>query len=114
MHKEKSDPAALISNAALTGRSALCEQALDLFLELFGAEAGNMALKYMALGGVWLGGGIVVKVLSRLKANGLFLRGFTDKGRLAGLMKEIPVRAILNDKTALLGAAQHAFDMLSP
>jgi glucokinase len=110
---KKSDPAAVISSAAMSGRSPLCEQALDVFIELFGAEAGNMALKYMALGGVWLGGGIVVKILSRLKATGLFMSGFTSKGRLAETMKEIPVRAILNDKTALLGAAQHAFDLLS-
>ncbi len=62
---KKADPAAVISQAALAKRSPLCEQALDLFIELFGAEAGNMALNYMATGGVWLGGGIPVKILSR-------------------------------------------------
>jgi glucokinase len=63
----------------------------------------------MSRGGVWLGGGIVVKILPRLKATPHFLNGFTSKGRLTGLMQKIPVRVILNDKTALLGAASHAF-----
>lgn len=106
------DPAAAISAAALSQRSPLCEQTLDVFLELFGAEAGNMALKFMARGGVWLGGGIVVKVLPRLKSTPHFLNGFTSKGRLTELMKKIPVRVILNDKTALLGAAAHGFGMV--
>ena len=107
------DPAAAISAAALAGRSPLCEQALDLFIELFGAEAGNMMLSYMATGGVWLGGGIVVKILDRIKSTTHFMSGFTSKGRLSDLMNEVPVRVILNDKTALLGAAKHAFDLLS-
>jgi glucokinase len=109
----ENDAAAVISKAALSGLSSLCEQALDLFIELFGAEAGNMMLSYMATGGVWLGGGIVVKILERIKSTEHFMAGFTSKGRLSGLMREIPVRVILNDKTALLGAAKHAFDMLS-
>jgi glucokinase len=108
------DAAACISNAALAGRSPLCEQALDVFLELYGAEAGNMALKVMARGGVWLGGGIVVKVLERLQASGGFMRAFTDKGRLRQLMQNIPVRVILNDATALLGAARYAYDLAWP
>ena len=110
----KRDAAACISNAALAGRSPLCEQALDLFLELYGAEAGNMALKVMARGGVWLGGGIVVKILKRLQASGGFVRAFTDKGRLRPLMQNIPVRVILNDATALLGAARYAYDLAWP
>ncbi len=109
----ENDPAATISAAALAGRSSLCEQALDLFIELFGAEAGNMMLSYMATGGVWLGGGIVVKILDRIKSTTRFMSGFTSKGRLSDLMNEVPVRVILNDKTALLGAAKHAFDLLS-
>ncbi len=107
------DPGAVISNAALTNRSALCEQALDMFIELFGAEAGNMMLSYMATGGVWLGGGIVVKILSRIKARKHFMSGFTSKGRLTEVMRDVPIRAILNDQTALLGAAKHAFDLLA-
>lgn len=104
----KPDQAAVISQAALAGRSPLCVQALDLFIELFGAEAGNMALNYMATGGVWLGGGIPVKILSRLKSTDLFLKAFLDKGRLQNRLQEMPVRVILNDKTGLLGAARHA------
>jgi glucokinase len=110
---KKGDPAAAISRAALEGRSSLCEQTLDVFLELFGAEAGNVALTFMARGGVWLGGGIVVKILPRLKATPHFLSGFTSKGRLRSLMEAIPIRVILNDKTALLGAASHAFTIAS-
>lgn len=109
---QQSDPAAVISNAALTGQSEICAQALDVFLEIFGAEAGNVVLMYMATGGVWLGGGIVVKILPRLKSTDHFMRGFTAKGRLAELMSEIPVRVILNSKTALLGAAYHGFSLV--
>jgi glucokinase len=107
----KSDQAAVISQAALANRSSLCEQALDLFIGLFGSEAGNMALNYMATGGVWLGGGIPVKILSRLKTTDLFMNAFLCKGRLRSRLEEIPVRVILNDKTGLLGAARHAADI---
>ena len=109
---KQSDPAAVIAQAAMTARSPLCEQALDLFLGLFGAEAGNMAMNYMATGGVWLGGGIPVKILSRLKSTDLFMNGFLDKGRLRNRLEEIPVRVILSDKTGLLGAALHAAEMV--
>lgn len=108
----ESDPAAVISQTALANRSPLCEQALDLFIGLFGAEAGNMALNYMATGGVWLGGGIPVKILRRLKTTDVFMNAFLDKGRLRNRLQEIPVRVILNDKTGLLGAARHAADIL--
>lgn len=108
---EDTDAAAVISKNAMHGRSPLCEHALDLFLELYGTEAGNMALKVMARGGVWLGGGIVVKVRQRLLSTGGFLRAFTNKGRLRSLMESIPVRIILNEYTALLGAARYALDL---
>jgi glucokinase len=109
---KKADPAAVIAQTALANRCRLCEQALDLFIELLGAEAGNMALNYMATGGVWLGGGIPVKILSRLKSTDLFMKAFLDKGRLRSRLQEIPVRVILNDQTGLLGAARHAADIL--
>ena len=108
---KQSDAAAGISKSAMDGRSPLCEQALDMFLELYGTEAGNMALKVMARGGVWLGGGIVVKVRKRLQSTGGFLKAFTAKGRLRKLMEDIPVRIILNEYTALLGAARYALDL---
>ena len=107
------DPAACISQAALSGRSPLCRQALDMLLDNYGAEAGNVALKVMATGGVWLGGGIVIKVLPRLQSTDLFLRSFTSKGRLRRVLEEIPVRVILNDKNALFGAAGHAAYLLA-
>lgn len=101
------DPAAVISQAALAGTNALCEQALDLFVSLYGAEAGNMALKLMATGGVYIGGGIAPKIISKL-AEPLFMQAFVDKGRLQPLVQDIPVYVIMNDKTALLGAARFA------
>lgn len=109
---KQADPAAVIAQAALANRSPLCQQALDRLIEVFGAEAGNMAMNYMATGGVWLGGGIPVKILSRLKSSDLFLKAFLDKGRLRSRLEEIPVRVILNDNTGLLGAARHAADIL--
>ena len=79
-------------------------QALDLFASVYGAEAGNLALKALALDGVFIGGGIAPKLLAKLK-DGTFMRAFSSKGRYKRLMTTIPVRVILNQKTALLGAA---------
>lgn len=101
------DPAATISTAALEGLSDLCGQALDLFVSVYGAEAGNLALKMLATGGVFIGGGIAPKILARLRQPA-FVEGFTHKGRMQGLLEAIPVRVILNESTALLGAARHA------
>jgi glucokinase len=102
------DPGAVIGRHARDGRSPLCAKALDVFLELYGAETGDAALKMMATGGVYVGGGIAPKNLERLK-EGPFLRRFLAKGRMRGLMESMPVRVILNEKTGLLGAAQGAF-----
>jgi len=101
---EAADPSAAIAEAALQGRCRLCARALDLFVELYGAEAGNLALKMMATGGLYLGGGIAPKILDALRRGG-FLRRFTDKGRFEELLRSIPVRVILNPHTALFGAA---------
>jgi glucokinase len=101
------DPPAVISGNALEERSSLCEQALDLFVSLYGAEAGNLALKIMATGGVYLGGGIAPKIITRLREP-LFMNAFTAKGRMKPLMQAMPVRVILNPKTALLGAVRYA------
>jgi len=101
------EPAAVISAAALSGRSALCSEALDLFVALYGAESGNLALKIMATGGVFIGGGIAPKILARLRGPG-FVRAFVAKGRMRPLLEAMPVRAILNDRLALLGAARYA------
>lgn len=101
------DPAAVISRAALAGRCALCVRALDLFVSLYAAEAGNLALKVMATGGVYLGGGIAPKIVEKLMAPG-FMQSFSDKGRMRKLLEAMAVRVVLNDETALLGAARFA------
>jgi len=101
------DTAAAISRAAQSGRSPLCAQALDLFMGLYGSEAGNLALKIMATGGVYVGGGIAPKNLDKLN-DGTFMKRFVAKGRMQGLLEAMPVKVILNDKTALLGAARCA------
>ncbi len=101
------DPAMHISNAALAGRNALCVDTLDIFVSIYGAEAGNLALKFLATGGVYLGGGIAPKILIKLEQPA-FMRAFTGKARMSDLLQSIPVKVILNDKTALLGAARCA------
>jgi glucokinase len=99
--------AAAISSAAKGGRVPMAEQALDIWVSIYGAEAGNLALKIMAMGGVYLGGGIAPKILQKL-AGPLFMQAFLAKGRMQPLMETIPVRVITNDKTALLGAGRYA------
>ena len=102
------DAAAVISNAALKGQCPLCEQALNVFTSIFGAEAGNLALKLKATGGVFLAGGIAPKILPKL-ATPMFLEAFLSKGRLRHLMEIIPIQVITNDKLGLLGAARCAY-----
>ncbi|HTG80826.1 MAG TPA: glucokinase [Geobacteraceae bacterium] len=103
----RGDPAAAITRAAMTGECPLCGEVLDLFVSLYGAEAGNVALRSLTTGGVYLGGGIAPKIIERLKGPG-FMLAFTAKGRLSPLLETIPVRVILNDRTALLGAGRCA------
>ena len=104
---QQHDPSAVISQAALADTSVLCRQALDLFVVLYGAEAGNMALKLMATAGVYVGGGIAPKIIQKL-TDSTFMEAFVAKGRLKPLLQAIPVRIIMNDKVALLGAARFA------
>lgn len=99
------DPAASISQAALLERDDICIETLNLFVRLYGAEAGNLALKLMAKNGVYLGGGIAPRILPALSMSGEFMTAFLDKGRLREFVETIPVRVILNHQTALLGAA---------
>jgi glucokinase len=101
------DPAQVITAAALAGEDRLCGRALDMFVAAYGAAAGNLALTATAVGGVYIGGGIAPKILPRL-ANGPFLRAFADKGRFAAYLRRIPVRVVLDDRTAMLGAARCA------
>ena len=93
-----------ITRAALDGTNPVCVQALDTMVSIYGAQAGNVALTLMATGGVYLGGGFPPRILSKLE-DGCFMRAFLDKGRFGALLERIPVRVILNDRTALIGAA---------
>jgi glucokinase len=104
------DPAKAITQSALAHRSAISRKALNHFVSILGAVSGNLALTGMATGGVCLGGGIPPKILPAIK-EGLFMKAFTDKGRFKGLLEKIPVRVILNDKAALLGAAHCAMNI---
>lgn len=101
------DAAAVIAEVGLAGQSEICQQALDLFASVYGAEAGNLALKALALNGLYVGGGIAPKLIPKLK-DGTFMRAFSAKGRYKTLLNSIPVRVIMNPKTALLGAASVA------
>lgn len=103
---QQAHPAPIV-RAALDGRSERCSQALDLFVSLYGAEAGNLALKVMARGGLYVGGGIAPRIIDRLRQP-MFLEAFLTKGRMRALLEGMPVRVILNDKVGLLGAARHA------
>ncbi|MGH9941329.1 MAG: glucokinase [Pyrinomonadaceae bacterium] len=101
------DKTAAVSKAALAGKSELAMEALQMFIEISGAMAGNLALVLKAAGGLFIGGGIAPKLIDKLK-DGSFMRAFTDKGRLSGLVESIPVYVVLDDKTALYGAARYA------
>jgi glucokinase len=105
------DHAAAISEAALAGRDPVCVHALSMFCDIYGAEAANLALKVLALGGVFLGGGIAPKILPML-TNGSFVKAFLSKGRLNELLSRIEVRVVLNPAAGLLGAAHCAAAML--
>ena len=96
-----------ITKAALDGSDELCVRALDMMVSIYGAEAGNLALKLLATGGIYVGGGIAPRILEKLQA-GPFLEALDAKGRFAELLSRIPVHVILNDRTALLGAARRA------
>lgn len=103
---ENGDPAAAISAAALAARDPICVEALDLFVHFYGTEAGNLALTLLATGGVYLGGGIAPRIVEKLKRP-IFMNGFFAKGRMKALLADIPVKVIVNDRTALFGAARY-------
>ena len=101
------DPGATITRAALDGSCPLCARTMQLFVRILGAEAGNLALKTMATGGIYIGGGIATKILPLLRSPDL-REAFCAKGRFRRFMERIPMRVILDDRAALLGAARHA------
>ncbi|NWG03335.1 MAG: glucokinase [Syntrophaceae bacterium] len=108
---KREDPAEVISEMARLKKNRLCIQALNLFTSIYGAAAGNLALQVMAVGGVFIGGGIAPKIIWKLK-EGTFMKAFKNKGRLSHLVAPIPVKVIMNEKTALLGAAARAMALL--
>ncbi len=103
------DPTPVIVNAALARECELCIATLDAFVSILGAEAGNLALKVVATGGVYLGGGIPPRILPALE-QGRFMAAFRRKGRFSDLLARVPVHVILNPKVALLGAACHGLE----
>jgi glucokinase len=108
-----SDPAGIITANAINGTDRLCREALRRFCRIFGAVAGNLALTGMATGGVFLGGGIPPKILPILEKSD-FMDSFIAKARFSDFLAAIPVKVICNDKAALIGAAQRAFELLAP
>jgi glucokinase len=99
--------AAVISRNALNGKSSLCERALNLFVQIYGAEAGNTVLRFMAVNGMYIAGGIAGKILPMFSRPD-FIDAFDDKGRLKKLLELVPVRIVTNEKVGLLGAAHFA------
>jgi glucokinase len=97
----------VIGQCGEDGSSEICAETLRIFVSAFGAEAGNVALKVLAMGGMYLGGGIAPKILKTMES-GEFTKAFLDKGRLSPLLEAIPVRVILDETCALLGAAAFA------
>lgn len=104
---QSGDPSAKITEIGLRRGHILCSETLELFATIYGAEAGNLALKVMATGGVYLGGGIAPQIIEKLK-DGSFMRGFSNKGRYADFMRQIPVKVASNNRASLIGAAHHA------
>jgi glucokinase len=107
----KENPNAIVTELGLSKRDPLCDKALDIFVAVYGAEAGNLALKAMAVGGVLVGGGIAPRIVERLAAGG-FVAAFRDKGRLAPLLESIPIHVSLNPRAPLFGAAHVAGEMV--
>lgn len=101
------DPAPEITRRGLDKSCRVCSDTLDLWTAIYGAEAGNLALKVLALGGVYVAGGIAVKILEKMK-DGTFFHAFKDKWKFEGLLSDIPVSIVLNESAPLLGAAYEA------
>ena len=108
---EGDDRSAMVSACAMKEHDPLCMETLRLFAQIYGAEAGNLALKSMSLGGLYIGGGIAPKILPVL-SEGHFMKGFLSKGRFNKMLQSMEVKLSLNPETALLGAAHFAQDRL--
>lgn len=106
-HPENKDLAKTITLMGITGKSPICKRVVQWFISLYGSEAGNLALKMLATGGVFIGGGIAPKIINEFKNNN-FMDGFLDKGRFRKILSNIPVILVINDKAPLIGAATYA------
>lgn len=100
------DPPALISQLALEGKSAICDQAMSIFVSVFGAQTGNCALNFMSTGGIFIGGSIAAKIVPKMK-DPVFMESFLDKGRMGALLKDVPVKIVANDDCGMIGAARY-------
>jgi len=100
------DQPALISHLALEGKAEICDRTLSIFVSVFGAETGNCALHFMSTGGIFIGGSIAAKIVAKMK-DPAFMRSFLDKGRMEAVLKDMPVRIVLNDDCGIIGAARY-------
>ena len=106
------DPAAVVTRHALAGSDATCTETIDRFISIYGAESGNLGLRVLATGGIFVAGGIAPRLIERIRQGG-FIRSFNDKGRLASLCSQLPVHVVLNTQVGLIGAAACAARALS-
>ncbi len=100
------DQPALISKLALEKKAAICDQALDMFVGVYGSETGNCALNFLATGGVFVGGNIAAKIAPRMQ-EAIFMNSFLNKGRMRSLLADMPVKIVLNDNCGIIGAARY-------
>lgn len=101
------NPSKVITEMALKKECKACMRALEMFVFIYGGEAGNLALKFLSFGGLFIGGGIAPKIVDVMKS-GLFMKGFLSKGRFSKVLSQVPIKLILNENTALLGASRYA------
>jgi len=100
------DPSPVISQLAVERKFPICEQTMSIFVSVFGAEAGNCALRYMTTGGIFIGGVIAAKIAAKMQ-DGTFMQAFLDKGRMESILKDMAVQIIVNDNCGLIGAARY-------
>jgi glucokinase len=100
------DAPALISQVALENKAAICERTLSIFVGIYGSQTGDCALNFMSTGGIFIGGSIAAKIVPRMK-DPIFMQSFLDKGRMQSLLRDMPVKIVLNDDSGILGAARY-------
>jgi glucokinase len=100
------DAPALISRLAAEGKAPICDRTMSIFVSIYGAETGNVALNFLSTGGIYIGGSVAAKNVSKMK-DPIFMQAFLDKGRMVPLLKEMPVTIVLNDDSGLIGAARY-------